>query len=623
MRKINVPARNTVYSVRYSSFRGADFTHSPAETSVQRSNDCLNVYKDYSDSADTIRTRKGLRKIFSNECELFDPGDMHAMIYFDGKVYLHFGAYLLEYTDFPSEVSFTTPENDKLAGIKIIGTAMKNSDSQWFVFRDNLYLIDGRSYRYLTKDGFFGDVAAQGAYIPTTRINVDPGGGNGVVYQEENLLTPYRKNSFLSDGVSKEYKLDAENIVSGSVTVLVNGVSVNKSYFTEDCEKGSVIFDNAPAVGATPGQDNVIIQFAVPEDNADMIKKCTVVKVFDNRVFLTGNEDYPGVIFHSEFEDATYFAKNSYYDDGEDGCPIRALLTASNALVAIKDNDTNGPKVFIHVPSIDYELGKVYPITNTPIYLGASGPGMNFNDELLYLSPSGLESLRITSSAISVSHRSDFIDGKLLSYSKEAMQSAKMISWKGYLMILIDGDIFLADSECMSKVGGDIQYEWFYWKFALNEPVKNIYDLNGELYFACADGNLYVFDGYTDGGNAFESYWVIPEDHLGSEVMLKSINKKGCFLRCRSMEGGAVRVMIDTDKKRIKDVGIFGIGNFSFVEGKTDFSRFSFFTSRDCYINIKPDAKRFRSINFRISGDGEHPFSLGEIKAEFILREYD
>jgi len=621
MRRMSLPGKNRTYRMNYEGFLGCDFTDSPSNISKLRSGNCLNVYKDYySFSPDSIVTRKGLRKIFHNNCTAFTIGSMHNMMPFGEEMYLHFGSYLLKYDNFPEDAEFVTPTVGGMSGCSIIGSAMNTKDSESFVFKDNLYTIDGRKYMFLDKDGRFGFVSDDTAYIPTSRINSDPSGSGGVVYQEENVLTPYRRNSFLSDGESLEYVLDGTNIEEGSITVTVNGEEVYD--FTADCASGVVTFDSPPPVSVTAGADNVIITFSSGIDRSDRIDKCTVCKVFDNRVFLSGNPDYPGMIFHSEFEDATYFALSSYYDDGEDGTAVKSLITAGGCLVAVKENVSDGSKVFIHTPSVDYELGKVYPVTDTNIYSGSSGPGINFNDEMLYLSERGLEALSVSGESFSLSHRSFFIDGMLSRYSMEEKCDAKMFSWQNYLVLIIGGDIFLADSNCVSKVGRDYQYEWYFWKPDLNNNEKIIggYVVNGQLYFTGSLGNIYMYDGMTDDGNNIISFWQTPKDFLGSESLLKSFKRKGNFVRCRIMDDGKITVRADSDRHDEIHIGTFSLSPFDF--GKTDFSSFTFLTSGDTIIDILPGLKRFRHMSFTFSSE-DKPFNISGITAEFNIKQYD
>ncbi len=617
--KMSLPGKNTQHSICWEGFRGCDFTSSPSNIERTRSGDCLNVYKDYAFCPDGVTTRKGLEKIFFNACSIFDVGQMHGMMPFKDSMYIHFGAYLMKYTSFPAKAVFMEPTVSGMSGCRIVGSAMNTSHSDSFVFRERLYMLDGRKYMFVDDEDYLGYVADDIAYVPTTRINADPSGG-GVVYQEENVLTSYRKNSFLSDGQSLTYFLDGTDIEPDSVTVEIDGEEVFG--FTVDESMGTVTFDSAPPLPATSGADNVVITFSSGITRSDRIDKCTICKVFDNRVFLTGNADYPGIVFHSEFEDATYFALSAYYDDGEDGIPVKSLITAGGSLIAVKENEGNGGKVFIHTPSVDYELGKVYPVMNTPIYLGALGGGINFNDDMLYLSPGGVEALDFSGGSIRLSHRSSLIDGKLMEYPAEELKKAKMFAWKNYLVMIISGEVFLADGNFATKIMGDYQYDWYYWRFTLpeGEKINGGISVGEEMYFYTTKGNIYAFSGNLDGGYYIESYWQTPKEYFSSAAYLKNFAKRGNFIRCRVMDEGKIEVTLDTDRTGKENLGTFSLTGFDF--SNVDFSCLSFIPKGDTLIDIHPRARRFKSAFFRV-GSKDAPFNISGIYADFTVKQYD
>ena len=617
--KMNLPGKNTLYSASWENFRGADFTSGQTDIDRTRSGKCLNVYKDYTFSPDAIVTRKGLEKIFFNACTLFDVGPVYNMMRYKDSMYIHFGSYLLKYNSFPQRAVFMEPTTSGMSGCHIVGSAMNTKKSDGFVFRDRLYMLDGRKYLFVDEEEYLGYVSDDIAYVPTTRINADPSGG-GVIYQEENVLTPFRKNSFLSDGVSTVYYLDGMNILPDSVTAEVDGIEVFD--FTVDGVSGTVTFDSPPPLPVTEGADNVVITFSSGIDRSDRIDKCTVCKVFDNRVFLSGNEDYPGLIFHSEFEDATYFALSAYYDDGEDGIPVKSLITAGGSLIAVKENGGCGGKVFIHTPSVDYELGKVYPVMNTPVYLGATGPGVNFNDDMLFLSPRGLEALDFSGSNFRLAHRSSLIDGYLAKYSMEELSDAKMFAWKNYLMIIISGDVFLADGNSTAKINGDYQYDWYFWQFSLpgGEKVCNGISVDENLYFSTTKGNIYSFSGKRDSGGYIKSMWQTPVDYFSSPAYLKNFAKKGNYIRCKIMDEGEIEVSVDTDRHGRISLGRFSLTGFDF--SSVDFSALSFMSKGDTIIGISPNLKRFKSASFTVESS-DKPFNICGIYSLFTVKQFD
>ena len=189
----------------------------------------------------------------------------------------------------------------------IKATGMNPKRSQSFIYNNILYIKDG--INYLEYNG--EECKMVEGYIPTTSISRKPEGG-GTQYQDINLLTGYRKNTFCADGTSKEYYLDTTEIETGKTRCWIDGVETKA--FTVNTLKGCITFTTAPNEPNTDGQDNVIIQFCktIP-GYRERITKCTILEPFDNRVFFAGNQDYPNTLFHSSLEKGRYVSDTDYY----------------------------------------------------------------------------------------------------------------------------------------------------------------------------------------------------------------------------------------------------------------------------------------------------------------------
>ena len=265
----------------YGSFRGVDFRGE--EVNLLRSPDSLNVWKDYK-AIDCIRTRP--------EMELKQS--------FDDKVW---GIYFYKASEKEMMIVHSGTNLYKVVdGVKtVLYTNANNAPSNSFFYNSYWYFKDGKNY--LQYDGeTIKDVVG---YVPTTSIARKPDGG-GTTYEDVNLLTGKRINTFLADGSAKEFVLDSQNIDTDFAPVVkVNDVVVTN--YTVNYEAGKIVFTTAPSKPLTDGQDNVSIEFK--KDIAgykDKINKCTLLTVFDNRVFFSGNEDFPNVIYHCSLSDPTY-----------------------------------------------------------------------------------------------------------------------------------------------------------------------------------------------------------------------------------------------------------------------------------------------------------------------------
>ena len=102
------------------------------------------------------------------------------------------------------------------------------------------------------------------------------------------------KKHFCSHWISTKYHLDARNI-DGIKEVYVNGVlKTNETNFDYNSETEVVMFLTASTELDTDNQDNVENTYRkVVSGYADRIHKytlCTLLCVFDNRVFFSGNQ---------------------------------------------------------------------------------------------------------------------------------------------------------------------------------------------------------------------------------------------------------------------------------------------------------------------------------------------
>ena len=499
---------------RYGNFKGIDTRE--GEISLDHCADALNLYKNYKLS-NVIETRPDL--------ELYQS--------FDNSIFGHF---FYEINDKTIEIVHSGTKLYKIEDgtVTQLFTGMKPFKSNFFVFNNILYIKDG--INYLQYDG--NELKEVVGYVPTTSISRKPKGG-GTIYEDVNMLSKYRKNTFCADGESTDYYLDAQNI-TGVGNVKVNGIDQTPNTdYTVNLAKGMVTFTNAPESPDTVGEDNVEITYIkeVP-GYADRIKKCTLLTVFDNRVFFSGNINYPNVLWHSSLNDPTYISDLDYYDEGLDLSPIKCMIAGNNALWVLKKPSQANTTIYYHTPTIDSTYGKIYPNSHSNISTGCIATGINFNDDIVFFSDRGMEGITsdITTEQV-ISHRSSFIDNKLL--SEKNYENMILEEWEGYLLVAIDNKIYLADSRKIMKLNGNYEYEWYYWEF--NKKITNMIVKNGILYIGSDDG-IYSLTNTTNDVN---SYWLTPKDTFGYGNYQKTTNKKGCIVEA---EGKKIKVLVKTNK---------------------------------------------------------------------------
>lgn len=583
----------------YSDFRGVDFANDPGIVNISRSPDALNVWKNYSDTQGScIETRPGYTK-------LADFGDdINGFYIYDNKAFIHSGTNLYLWTNFP----------DSPATSSLLKNDMNNTRSSFVIFDNKLYILDGKYY--LVYDGTLKEVKNDSPYIPTTTIAREPSGG-GEMNEDVNLLQPLRRNSFWGDGTSTEYYLDATGI--DSVTeVLVDGEIVDSNDYTVDLIFGKITFDTAPSQAIT--SDNVIVTFSKTVSGyADRISKCSKIVAFDRRIFYTGNPDFPNALFHCELNNPEYISDLAYYQDGTDESAIKSIVVGNNVLWVFKESNQQNDTIFYHTSNID-STGKVYPNFQGNLSTGCYADAINYKDDIVFLSRNGLEGIAsedITSRQL-LNHRSSLVDNKMINENNYDL--AMMTEWEGYLLILVNHKIYLADMR--QKYQGVIgyEYEWYVWDLGVD--VCYLKEYKGKLYMGAEDGSIFVFGGTNDNGEAILSYWTTPMDNFGYGNTNKTTNKRGGIAKIKTIPNGEIKVSEITNKtQEEKYITKYSATGFDF--GNIDFSNFSFETNNKSYIVYKIKEKKFVELSLKFYSDElDKPFGIYSAILEAFVGGY-
>lgn len=593
----------------YADFRGVDFLNEPSLVATNRSPDALNVWKNYKDTQETcIETRPGYRKIAqigtkTNGIYLFNLS----------TAIVHSGNSLYEWSNFPSE-----PNEDSLR--EIYNNMNSNERTAFNKFGDNLYINDGSNY--ILYDGNQVREVKEDAFIPRTTIGRKPTGG-GETLQDVNVLQPKRTNSFLADGTSTQYVLDAIGIDSTEVIAVVNDITLTEGTdFTVNRASGIVTFNTAPAQPSLAGTDNVFITFSKTVlGYEDRIKKCTKATIFDSRIFYTGNPEFPNAIFHCELNNPAYISDLSYYEDGSSDSRIKDIVVGSNVLWVFKDLDQNNANVFYHEQMLDETQGAVYPCKQGNVSTSCYARGINFKDDIVYISRDGLEGITTENidSRQAIAHRSSLVDSKMINNSNYS--DAQMVEWQGYLLILVGGEIFLADSRQKYSSLNSFEYEWYYWDISNCSP-RVLKEYKDKLYIGANDGSIFIVEGTNDNEEAILSYWTTPMDNFGYDNKLKTTNKRGGIVKIKTVPNGIVKISrkINTSDE-YKYVTQKSLTGFDFKS--LDFRNFSFVTTNQSYVILKIKEKKINEISLKFySDEKDKPFGLFSAALEAFIGGY-
>lgn len=407
------------------------------------------------------------------------------------------GAKYVKDTNTLSFTSSTVAENDVLeleyyegvvGSADILYNAMNPHKSVYFIFNNWLYILDGANY--LVYDGSTVKSVKDNAYVPTTYINIVPAGDNadiGVEYEQRNILTPQFKHTFVADGTTTEFCMNEKDLDS-IVSVKVYGVETTA--YTADLTNGKITFTTAPTKPQETqrGSDGYYEQgYAGVEITAskvytsidgvtenmsqisELITKCTLCTTYDGRVFCTGNPDYHNYVFFcgrnsTGYADPSYFGILNYMQDGVGYAPITGIMSVSDTLMVLKSDTQQDSAIYFHTAtdsSIDL-MPRIYPSVQGLSGLGCVGACCNFLDDPIFISRLGVEGvsqLKIASERAN-EHRSRLIDAKLVNTD---LSKVSLEEWGGYLCVLTDGKIFLADSrQRYEDSSGSMEYEWYY-----------------------------------------------------------------------------------------------------------------------------------------------------------------
>lgn len=388
---------------------------------------------------------------------------------------------------------------------------MNARKSASFIFNNRLYIIDGKNY--LVYDGTsVTEVKNSACYIPTTYINVVPGGVNadaGSAHEGRNLFSPQFKTTFVPDGLTADFYLNEKELDSIESVYVYGELKTAGTHYSVDLESGKITFatghippvnasvatknneilDKNASEGETPtyvnsnsAEGDIANADKFPENHAGVevlaskaraenpILECTLAAIFDDRIFLSGNPKYPnrlwwcGLNTVAGVQDATYFPENFWDDDGTDNSGITGMLVVADTLMVLKGDTQQDGSVYFHTANQtgDNLYSVTYPSTRGLAGIGCLGACINFLDDPVFVSRLGLEGVGQLSVRYerAIEHRSSLIDANLVNID---LSKAVLEEWNGYLVLLVDGKIFLADSrQRYSHDIGVVQYEWYY-----------------------------------------------------------------------------------------------------------------------------------------------------------------
>lgn len=701
----NLTSNRTEYAKHYSNFRGVDFSSDHTNVDDRRFAYAVNMYKDYqSAQGNAIETIPGFRQRGATL-----SGAIYGIHRFkhrdsDGnivqKIVIHHGTSLSLFTpehyktvvedgkekqewveDAFTTISLPKDENDD-------DVVMNNHKSTSFVFNNRLHILDGKNF--LVYDGNQIQTVAENAYVPSVYINTIISGENanaGTEYEQRNLLSPYFIQTFCPDGKKfsddddivktewYELSIPADAIVSvewneTQYDDLDKTSGTLKGYRTDTNGEGKVT--KIRFEGVVPGASVVTLvkikaRTAYPRvqgiiegvsDNADttsIISECTIATVFDNRVFLSGNPKYPNHVFYSNinnqtgYADTSYWGALNYFQEGIGNSPVTAMVPLADSLLVLKSDTQQDGSIYYHKR---YETGEnlvpvIYPSTPGLNGTGCLGAAVNFLDDPIFISRFGVEGIGQLSVRYerAIEHRSSLIDAVLLNTN---LKNACLEEWNGYLILLVDGKIFMADSrQRYTHETGVMQYEWYYLEDigiykgqsrpkGVEEftggnfsPAVIVREIDGNLFFGTDEGHLCSFNfdkrdpitreipikWYTFDGRKIFSGCATKMDCCGIPHLTKSTVNRSTVIKTKKLSRAAAKIAVRTNKNPFNQIARINSGSLNFED-----INFADFTMEQTIFALKEKEKQWVEKQYYVYSDEfQAPFALFYISYRYYV----
>lgn len=616
MAKFNMPKEEPVYKIKIENFNGIDLRNAESKVSPNRSPMCPNMIRE---TKGNNRKRHGYETL-----KTFD-GSINGVHILKDKILIHAGSKY--YLDGQTPTVLYSTGNDHISVSKQVN--------------GKLYINDGKNY--LGFDGTTLKKVSENAKVPKILITRKYNGG-GVPLEPINLLTPYKTEGFIGDATATTYQLSVTNLDAAEMKIKSaksDGTWADLKEnvdFTVNRTLGTYSLNSAKPV-IVVGEDNLLVTYAKTISGyAEKIEKCDISILYGasgqrDRLFVSGNPDFPHYDWYSQANDPTYFGDTWYSVIGQDSAEIMGYSIINDMLVTHKNTAENDSNANIRKGELLDEK-VVFKSNGSFNASGALGKYTfaSFDNEPLYLTTDKNISAITPSDVLGErfsQERSYYISSAL---SKESnLDSAFAIIYHGFYMLAVNDKIYILDSTQpvfeQDTPYSNRQYECYLFT---NIGARVLWKYEDRLYFGTSEGKIKRFlnkdvGGFTDDGvvtektilvdgipittkESFPCYWDTHEIYGEAEELKKTFKHLATLLASHSHTGCRVWAKIEGIWVLIFDYDE-SADYFDFKD--IDFRRFTFRTDHTpTVIGGKFKARNVLHIQFRFENSRPEPFGI-------------
>ena len=505
----------------------------------------------------------------------------------------------------------TQLDNDLISDTPTLIGSIPDNDVSFFTFDKKVYILCGK---YMSWDGT--TLQEVEGYTPLVFINSKPEGG-GVVYDEINMLSPKKHQTFNGDGVSTDFHIAQQGVTSID-KVLVDGEEKTiTTDYTVDLANGVVSF-----VGTAPQQamDNVDIYWTLDDGDRSKIEGMKFGTVFggdlDTRVFLYGNSSCQNRTYFSGLEDGVpsveYFPATAQVDVGPSNFALTDLTRQYDRLIAT----TNRPEAYymtISTQSLDVVLSDSSTTTRLVPSVGtfplneihgnvAPGQGQLIDNYPVTIDRNALIMWKASNvrdeknmEDISQKIRLDLINKDLKHFKTLDHQSENQL-WVYHNELIYIYNYF---NKTFSRI-------------KVRHDMSHIVDLDNDIYSGTTAGlimqwgeNYSNFDGLT-----INAHWEMNFEDFDTSYLRKTMNRLWVLMQPQVWSSADIGYVTNRNESKTRKHIEYKILLFDNV----DFANFSFSISRNTQpFRLKLKAKKFTNMKITIDNTEDTDCTILEL----------